>query len=46
MEHTILPRMSSYRMLYHDYVRTHLHPLSTIIDLMCTIPCNPHITMD
>ena len=41
MEHAILPRMSSYRGLHHDYMRTHLHSLSTIIDVMCTIPCNP-----
>ena len=41
MEHAILPRMSTYRVLHHDCIRTHLHPLSTICDPICTIPCNP-----
>ena len=46
MEHAILPRMSSYRVLHHDYMRTLVHSLSTIYDPMCTIPCNPHLTVD
>ena len=45
MEHAILPRMSSYKVLHHDYTRTHVHPLSTIYAPMCTISCNPHITV-
>ena len=45
MEHAILPRMSSYRVLHHDYMRTHFYPRSTIYDHMCTIPCNPHLTV-
>ena len=46
MEHAILPRRSSYRALHHDYMGTLVHPLSTIYDSMCTILCNPHITVD
>ena len=45
-ERAILPRMSSYRVLQHDYMRTLVLPLSTIYDPMCTILCNPHITVD
>ena len=45
-ERAILPRMSSYRVLRHDYMRTLVPPLNTICDLMCTIPCNPHVTVD
>ena len=40
-ERAILPRMSSYRVL-----RTLVLPLSTIYDPMCTILCNPNITLD
>ena len=46
MEHTILPRMSSYRVMHAGYMRTHVRTLSTIYDPTCTIPCNPHITVD
>ena len=45
-ERAILPRMSSYRVLHHDYMCTLGLPLSTIYDPMCTILCNPHITVD
>ena len=45
-EHVILPRMSRYRVLQYDYMRTLVLPLSTIYDPMCTILCNPHITVD
>ena len=45
-EHAILLRMSSYRVLHHDYTRTLVLPLSTNYDPMCTILCNPHITVD
>ena len=30
MEHTILPRMSNYRVMHTDYIRTHGHTLDTI----------------
>ena len=43
-ERAILPRMSSYRVLHHDYMRTVVYPLS--IDPMCTILCYPHLTVD
>ena len=46
MERTILPRVSSYRVLHHDYMRTIVYPLSKIYDPMRTIPCNPHLTVD
>ena len=45
-ERAILPRMSSYRVLHHDYMCTLVHPLSTIYDPMCTILCYPHLTVD
>ena len=45
-ERTILPRISSYRVLHRDYMRTLVLPLSTIYDPMCTILCNPRITVD
>ena len=45
-ERAILPGMRSYRVLHHDYMRTLVLPLSTIYDPMCTIQCNPHITVD
>ena len=35
MRHAILPRMSSYRVLHHDYMRTLVHYLSTIYYPMC-----------
>ena len=44
MRHAILPRMSSYRVMHTDYIRTRVHTLNTIYVHMCTIPCNPHIT--
>ena len=37
-ERAILPRMSSYRVMHHDYMLTFVHPVSTIYDYMCTIP--------
>ena len=43
MRHAILPRMSSYRVMHNDYMRTHVHTLNTIYDHMC--PCNPQLTM-
>ena len=46
MEHAILPRMTIYRVLHHDYMRTHVHPLSTIYDPVCKIPGNLHITVE
>ena len=46
MERTILPRVSSYRVLHHDYMRTFVYPLSKIYDPMRTIQCNPHLTVD
>ena len=46
MQRAILPRMSGYTVLHHDYMRTLVHPLRTIYDLMCTISCNPHLTVD
>ena len=45
MRHAILPRMSSYRVMHTDYIRTHVYTLNTIYVHMCTIPCNPHITV-
>ena len=45
MRHAILPRMSSYRVMHTDYIRTHVHTLNTIYVNMCTIPCNPHLTI-
>ena len=45
MRHAILPRMSGYRVMHTDYMRTHVHILNTIYDHMCTIPRNPHLTM-
>ena len=46
MEHVILSRITSYRVLHHDYMRKLVHPLSTIYDPMCTIPSNPHLTVN
>ena len=46
MEHAILPTMSSFIVLHHDYMRTLVHPLSTIYDPMRPISCNPHLTVD
>ena len=45
MRHAILPRMSSYRVMHTDYIHTHVHTLNTIYVHMCTIPCNPRITV-
>ena len=45
-ERAILPGMNSYRVLQYDYMRTLVLPLSTTYDPMCTILCNPHITVD
>ena len=45
MRHAILPRMSSYRVMHTGYIRTHVHTLNTIYVHMCTIPCDPHITV-
>ena len=45
-ESEILPRMSSYRVLQYDYMRTLVLPLSTIYDPVFTILCNPHIAVD
>ena len=45
-ERAILPRMSSYTVLQYAYMRTLVLPLSTIYDPMCTILCNPRITVD
>ena len=45
MRHAIFPRMSSYRVMHTDYIRTHVHTLNTIYVHMCTIPCNPHLTI-
>ena len=45
MRHAILPRMSSYRVMHTDYMRTHVRTLNVIYDHMCMIPCNPHLTM-
>ena len=45
MELAILPRMSSYRVMHTDYIRTHVHTLNTIYVHMSTIPCNPQLTM-
>ena len=46
MEYAILPRMSSYRVTHHEHMRTLVDSLSAIYDPMCTIPCNPHSTVD
>ena len=45
MRHAILPRMSSYRVMHTDYIHTHVHTLNTNYVHMCTIPCNPHLTI-
>ena len=45
MRHAILARMSGYRVMHTDYMRTHVHTLNTIYDHMCTISCNPYLTM-
>ena len=42
MEHTILPRMSSYRVMHTDYIRTHVHTLNTIYVHMCDPVRSPH----
>ena len=45
MKHTILPRMISYRVMHTDYIHTHVHTLNIMCVHMCTIPCNPHLTV-
>ena len=46
MRYAILPRMSSYRVMHTENIRTHVHTLNTIYVHMCTIPCNPHLTIN
>ena len=45
MRHAILPRMSSHRVMHTDYIHTHVHNLNTLYVHMCTIPCNPLLTI-
>ena len=45
MRHAILPRMSSYRVMQTDYIRTNVHTLNTVYVPMSTIPCNPRLTI-
>ena len=35
MEHAILPRMSSYRVMHIDYMRTHVHAVTTQSTIIC-----------